>query len=88
MGLTWQELATQVTDRPSRRSDQSIAVSTLKNMPRRRSIRDSSCCGAALAWSHSGGFRSWLGEKSEHSFPDNDCDLLGYHVSQVHSRRR
>jgi hypothetical protein len=40
LGLTWQQLAIKITDRPSRRSDRRIAASTFKAMSQRRSMRD------------------------------------------------
>ena len=40
LGLTWQELAIQATDRPSRPSDRRIAASTFKGMAQRRAVRD------------------------------------------------
>lgn len=49
LGLTWQELAIQVTDRPSRRSDRRIAASTFKGMSERGSVRDTVVL-QALRW--------------------------------------
>jgi hypothetical protein len=40
LGLTWQELAIQVTDRPARGSRRRIAASTFKGMSQRASVRD------------------------------------------------
>lgn len=49
LGLTWQELAIQATDRPSRRSDRRIAASTFKGMAQRRAVRDTVVL-QALRW--------------------------------------
>ena len=40
LGITWRELAVQVTERPGRRSERRIAASTFKGMGQRQSVRD------------------------------------------------
>jgi hypothetical protein len=73
LGLTWQELAIQVTDRPSRRSGRRIAASTFKSMSRRSSVRDTVVL-QAVRWlgRTPESFVPGLRETSEHLLPDND----------------
>jgi hypothetical protein len=73
LGLTWQELAIQVTDRPSRGSDRRIAASTFKDMSRRGSVRDTVVL-QALRWlgRTPESFVPGLGETPEHVIADND----------------
>jgi hypothetical protein len=71
LGLTWQELAIQVTDRPSRASDRRIAASTLKGMSRRGSVRDTVVL-QALRWlgRTPESFVPGLRETLQHPLPD------------------
>jgi hypothetical protein len=73
LGLTWQELAIQVTDRPSRRSDRRIAASTFKGMSQRSSVRDTVVL-QALRWlgRTPESFVPGLRETPEHALPDDD----------------
>jgi hypothetical protein len=59
LGLSWQQLAIQVTDRPSRRSDRRIAASTFKGMAERRAVRDTVVLQAVR----------WLGRTPESFVP-------------------
>lgn len=72
LGLTWQELAIQATDRPSRRSDRRIAASTFKGMSQRGSVRDTVVL-QALRWLGRSpeSFVPGLPETSEHTLPDS-----------------
>jgi hypothetical protein len=73
LGLTWQELATAVTDRQSRRSDRRIAPSTFKGMSKRASVRDTVVLQALLWLDRSPeSFVPGVREKSEHALPGND----------------
>jgi hypothetical protein len=73
LGLTWQELAIRVTDRPSRGSDRRIAASTFKGMSERGSVRDTVVL-QALRWLGRSpeSFVPGLDEASEHALPDDD----------------
>jgi hypothetical protein len=73
LGLTWQELAMQVTDRPSRGSDRRIAASTFKGMSQRSSVRDTVVL-QALRWlgRTPESFVPGLRETSKHPLPDDD----------------
>jgi hypothetical protein len=73
LGLTWQELAIQATDSPSRRSDRRIAASTFKGMSQRGSVRDTVVL-QALRWlgRTPESFVPGLGQAPEHRLPDND----------------
>jgi hypothetical protein len=73
LGLTWQELAIQVTERPSRRSDRRIAASTFKGMSERGSVRDTVVL-QALRWLGRSpeSFVPGLGETPQHALPDDD----------------
>jgi hypothetical protein len=73
LGLTWQELASAVTDRPSRRSDRRIAASTFKGMSERASVRDTVVL-QALRWlgRTPESFVPGLRETSEHPLPGNE----------------
>jgi hypothetical protein len=73
LGLTWQELAIQVTDRQSRRSDRRIAASTFKGMSERGSVRDTVVLQALLWLGRTPeSFVPGLRETSEHALPDHD----------------
>jgi hypothetical protein len=71
--LTWQELAHQATDRPSRRSERRIAPSTFKGIGQRRSVRDTVVL-QALRWLDRTpeSFVPGLQERSAHRLPDDD----------------
>jgi hypothetical protein len=73
-GLTWPELAVQVTDRPSRRSDRRIAASTFQGMSQRGSVRDTVVL-QALRWlgRTPESFVPGLAEGPEHALPDDDA---------------
>jgi len=73
LGLTWQELAIQVTDRPSRGSDRRIAASTFKGMSRRGAVRDTVVL-QALRWlgRTPESFVPGLHEMFELPIPDDD----------------
>jgi hypothetical protein len=73
LGLTWQELAIQATDRPSRGSDRRIAASTLRGMSQRRSVKDTVVL-QALRWLGRApeSFVPGLREAPEHLIPDDD----------------
>jgi hypothetical protein len=62
LGLTWRELAIEVTDRPTRCSDRRIAVSTFRGIGARRSVRDTVVLQAL----------SWLGRTPESFVPGQD----------------
>jgi hypothetical protein len=49
LGLTWEQLAIRVTDRPARGSDRRMAASTFKGMSQRRSVKDTVVL-QALRW--------------------------------------
>lgn len=72
LGLTWQQLAIQVTDRPSRASDRRIAASTFKAMSQRRSVRDTVVL-QALRWlgRTPESFVPGLRETAEQAIPEN-----------------
>jgi hypothetical protein len=74
LGLTWQELAIQATDRPSRRSDRRIAASTFKAMSQRGSVRDTVVL-QALRWlgRTPESFVPGLRQAPEHALPDHDA---------------
>jgi hypothetical protein len=71
--LTWQELAIQVTGRPSRRSDRRIAASTFKGMSQRGSVRDTVVL-QAVRWlgRTPESFVPGLREAPEFPLPDDD----------------
>jgi hypothetical protein len=73
LGLTWQELASQVTDRPSRGSDRRIAASTFQGMSQRGSVRDTVVL-QALRWlgRTPESFVPGLRETPEHALPGDD----------------
>jgi hypothetical protein len=73
LGLTWQELAIRVTDRPSRGSGRRIAASTFKGMSRRSSVRDTVVL-QALRWlgRTPESFVPGLRATPEHALPDDD----------------
>jgi hypothetical protein len=73
LGLTWQELAVRVTDRPSRGSDRRIAASTFKDMSRRGSVRDTVVL-QALRWlgRTPESFVPGPGARPGHAIPDDD----------------
>ena len=73
LGLTWQELAFQATDRPSRRSGRRIAASTFQGMSRRSSVRDTVVL-QALRWLGRApeSFVPGLRETPEQALPEND----------------
>jgi len=73
LGLTWQQLAIQVTDRPSRGSDRRIAASTFKGMSQRGSVRDTVVL-QVLRWlgRTPESFVPGLREAPEHALPDDD----------------
>ena len=74
LGMTWQELAVQVTDRPSRRSDRRIAASTFQGMSQRRSVKDTVVL-QAVRWlgRTPESFVPGLGERPEHALPGVDA---------------
>jgi hypothetical protein len=59
LGLTWEQLAIQATDSPSRRSDRRIAASTFKGIAQRRSVKDTVVLRAV----------HWLGRAPESFVP-------------------
>jgi len=73
LGLTWQELAIQATDRPTRGSGRRIAASTFKGMSQRSSVRDTVVL-QALRWlgRTPESFVPGLGETPPHPLPDDD----------------
>jgi hypothetical protein len=73
LGLTWPELAIQVTDRPSRGPDRRIAASTFKSMSQRGSVRDTVVL-QALRWlgRTPESFVPGLRAAPEHALPDDD----------------
>jgi hypothetical protein len=73
LGLTWQELAIQATDRPSRGSGRRIAASTFQGLSQRNSVRDTVVL-QALRWlgRTPESFVPGLGEQPEHTLPAND----------------
>jgi hypothetical protein len=72
LGLTWQELAVQVTDRPSRGSDRRIAASTFKGMSQRGSV-SATVVLQALRWlgRTPESFVPGLRDGPEHALPDD-----------------
>jgi len=74
LGLSWQELAIRVTDRPSRRSSRRIAASTFKGMAQRGSVRDTVVL-QALRWLGRSpeSFVPGLDGTPEHLLPDDDA---------------
>jgi hypothetical protein len=72
LGLTWQELAVRVTDRPSRRSDRRIAASTFRGMSQRGSVKDTVVL-QALRWlgRTPESFVPGLRETPEQALPDD-----------------
>jgi hypothetical protein len=73
LGLTWPELAIQVTDRPSRGSGRRIAASTFKGMSQRSSVRDTVVL-QAVRWlgRTPESFVPGLRETPEHPLPADD----------------
>jgi hypothetical protein len=73
LGLTWQELAVQATDRPSRRSSRRISASTFKGLSRRGSVKDTVVL-QALRWLGRSpeSFVPGLRETPEHALPANE----------------
>ena len=73
LGLTWQQLAIRVTDKPSRGADRRIAASTFKGMSQRRSVKDTVVL-QALRWlgRTPESFVPGLRETPEHPIPDDD----------------
>jgi hypothetical protein len=80
LGLSWPELAIQITDRPSRRSDRRIAASTFRGMAERGSVRDTVVL-QALRWlgRTPESFVPGLPDRPEHTMPgDGDTEGGGY----------
>jgi len=73
LGLTWQELTIQVTDRPSRGSDRRIAASTFKGMSQRGAVRDTVVL-QALRWlgRTPESFVPGLRDTAQRQIPDDD----------------
>ena len=73
LGLTWQELAIQATDRPSRGSGRRIAASTFSGIAQRSSVRDTVVL-QAVRWlgRTPESFVPGLPEASGHAIPDDE----------------
>jgi hypothetical protein len=85
LGLTWQELAVQVTKRPSRRSDRRIAASTLKGISLRSSVRDTVVL-QALRWLGRSpeSFVPGLAETAGHALPDGDTGRPAFDTRAIY----
>jgi hypothetical protein len=73
LGMTWEELARHVTERPSRRSTRRIAPSTFKRMSERRSVKDTVVLQAVRWLGRSPeSFVPGLAETTKRAIPDDD----------------